>query len=322
VLRQLPKQVSERVLLGLETPDDAGVFLIDDERALIQTLDFFTPVVDDPYDYGQIAAANSLSDVYAMGGTPLTALNIVCFPTDTFDQQILVEILRGSGDKVAESGAILLGGHTVNDEVIKFGLSVTGLAHPRQVTALGGARPGDRLVLTKPLGSGLVATALKRSQASPEEVAAAVETMKALNAAAARAMVRVGVQAATDVTGFGFLGHLFEMVEASRLAARVHAAAVPLLPGALRSAADGVNTGGGRSNAAYLGERVVLGPEVPEPLRVALFDPQTSGGLLMAVPPDRVSALLEELAGEHVATREVVGELLDGDAGTIEVVAG
>jgi selenide,water dikinase len=319
VLRQLPKQVSEKVLVGLETPDDAGVYVIDAERAIIQTLDFFTPIVDDPYEFGQIAAANSLSDVYAMGGVPLTAMNIVCFPMDTSPKEWLVEILRGGADKVAESGAILLGGHTVTDEIIKFGLSVTGMAHPRHITAIKGALPGDDLVLTKAVGTGIVTTALKRGLATDEEVAATTLSMKTLNAAAARAMTRVGAHAATDITGFGLLGHLFEVLEASGVAAEFHAAAVPVLPGALHHAEDGVNTGGGRSNAAYLGDRVRFEAAVPEPLRVTCFDPQTSGGLLIAVAPENTERLLQELEREGVPVRAVIGKVVAGTPGAILV---
>lgn len=317
MLRQLPKQVSEKVLVGLETPDDAGVYVLNSEQALIQTLDFFTPIVDDPYEYGQIAAANSLSDVYAMGGEPLTVMNIVCFPTTStvpgLDQQVLVEILRGGADKVAESGAILLGGHTVNDETIKFGLSVTGLAHPRDITAVKGACAGDQLVLTKALGTGIVTTALKRGEASEADVATAVRSMKALNRGAARAMTRTGVHAVTDITGFGLLGHLFEMAEASGVGAVLRAGALPLLPGALRHAEAGVNTGGGRANAAFLGARVRFGETVPEAVRAVCFDPQTSGGLLIAVAPERTEALLAELEREGVPVRAVIGEVVAGD---------
>jgi selenide,water dikinase len=321
VLRQLPKQVSDKVLVGLETSDDAGVYVLDSERALIQTLDFFTPIVDDPYEYGQIAAANSLSDVYAMGGTPLTAMNIVCFPMSDYPKEWLVEILRGGADKVAESGALLLGGHTVNDETIKFGLSVTGIAHPREITANSGARPGDCLVLTKGIGTGLVTTALKRATADPDNVLATVQSMKTLNAAAQRAMVRAGARCATDITGFGLLGHLYEVVAASGVSAELDAGTIPFLPGALRYAEDGVNTGGGRNNAAYLGDRVRFAPELPEAVRVACCDPQTSGGLLIALPEDRLPLLLAELKRESVPTRAIIGRIVAGDPGTIQVNA-
>lgn len=318
MLRRLPKQVSDRVLVGLETPDDAGVLLLDNERALIQTLDFFTPIVDAPYDYGQIAAANSLSDVYAMGGSPLTAMNIVCFPMAELPKEWLVEILRGGADKVAESGALLLGGHTVNDETIKFGCSVTGIARPEEIVQTKGAQPGDDLVLTKAVGTGIVTTAIKRGTASGPEIEAALRSMKTLNAAASRAMVRTGVHAGTDVTGFGLFGHLFEMLDYSGVAAEIDTSAVPFLPGTLRHASDGVNTGGGRSNAAYLGDRVRFADEVLPEVRVACFDPQTSGGLLIACPPERTSALLAELQRERVEVAAVIGRVTAGLPGTIQ----
>lgn len=320
VLRQLPKQVSEKVIVGLETPDDAGVYVLDGERAIIQTLDFFPPVVDDPYEYGQIAATNSLSDVYAMGGVPITAMNIVCFPMDgEIPHSVLVEILRGGADKVAESGAILLGGHTVNDEIIKFGLSVTGLGKPSEITAVKGARPGDNLVLTKALGTGMVNTALKREVADPGDVEIASRSMRTLNAAAARAMVSTGVNAATDVTGFSLLGHLLEMLEASEVSAEIDSSALPILPGALRYAEQGISTGGGRANAVHVGEHVAFAPSVTEAMRAVCFDPQTSGGLLMSVSPDKTERLLAELQAEGAPFHQVIGRIKEGAAGRITV---
>ncbi len=307
--------------MGLETPDDAGVYALDSERAIIQTLDFFTPVVDDPYDYGQIAAANSLSDVYAMGGTPLTVMNIVCFPMRQYPLEWLVEILRGGADKVAESGAVLLGGHTVEDDVIKFGLSVTGLAHPSQIVATKGAMPGDCLVLTKALGTGIVTTAIKRGTATPEETASVIASMKTLNAAAARAMVRVGVHACTDVTGFGLLGHLSEMLTYSGVGAILDASALPFLPGAVTHAEQGVDTGGGRATASFLGERVTFSPDVPQAVRTLCCDPQTSGGLLMAISPDRLDLLLTQLEMEGVPIRAVIGKVTNGPPGCAVVRA-
>ena len=319
VLRHLPRIRDDRLIVGLETSDDAGVIRLDDDHCLIQTLDFFTPIVDDPYEYGQIAAANSLSDVYAMGGTPLTAMNIVCYPMQEMAHETLVEILRGGSDKVREAGALLLGGHTVNDPEIKFGLSVTGTAHPRDITANCGARAGDDLVLTKAIGTGIVTTALKGGTATAEEIEATTLSMKTLNAAAARAMVRVGAHAATDVTGFGLLGHLFEMLSGSGVAAELAVHAVPLLPGSREHAARGVNTGGGRSNAAYLAGRVTFDDRVDEAARSLLFDPQTSGGLLIAVRADQTGRLLEELAAEEVNVRAVIGRVVAGAPGAIGV---
>jgi len=324
VLRRLPKQVSEQVLVGLETPDDAGVLRLDDERALIQTLDFFTPIVDDAYEYGQIAAANSLSDVYAMGGIPLTAMNIVCFPMESLPQEWLVDILRGGAAKVAESGAILLGGHTVNDETIKYGLSVTGIAHPARILATKGARPGDVLVLTKPLGTGIITTAIKAGTASEEEAREAIASMKRLNSAAAEAACTVGavshVHAATDITGFGLLGHLGEMVEYSGVAAELTSASIPFLRGALEHAREGVNTGGGVKNAQHLGARISFRDELPPEVRVCLYDPQTSGGLLFAVGADSADRLVAELERRGVEVRASVGVCTAGPPGTVRVL--
>lgn len=305
--------------MGLETSDDAGVYLMDDGRALIQTLDFFTPIVDDPFEYGQIAAANSLSDVYAMGGRPLTAMNIVCFPMGQYPQEWLVQILLGGAEKVEESGALLLGGHTVNDETIKYGLSVTGTAAREEITANSGARPGDVLVLTKALGTGLVTTALKREVAAAADIRAAIDSMKTLNAGAARAMNRTGVRAATDVTGFGLLGHLYEMMAASGTAAELEADSLPALPGALAHAAAGVNTGGGLSNARYLEPWVEFESGLDAARRVLCFDPQTSGGLLIAVPGERLQQLQEELERAGVNVRAVIGRVLAGESGRIRV---
>lgn len=319
ILRQLPKQVSDKLMVGLETSDDAGVYVLDAERALIQTLDFFPPIVDDPYEFGQIAAANSLSDVYAMGGVPLTAMNIVCFPMNDLPQEWLVEILRGGADKVAESGALLMGGHTINDETIKFGLSVTGMAHPDAITANNRAQVGDYLVLTKAIGTALVTTSLKRGTADPADVEVASRSMRTLNAAAQRAMVRAGAQCATDVTGFSLLGHLYEMVSGSGLTAALDASAIPFLPGALRYAEDGVNTGGGRNNANYLGERVHFAPGISQAVQIACYDPQTSGGLLIALSEERLPVLLQELEREGVPVRAVIGRIVAGEPGTIHV---
>jgi selenide, water dikinase len=302
------------VLIGPETSDDAGVYLLEDGRALIQTLDFFTPIVDDPFDYGQIAAANSLSDVYAMGGTPITALNIVGYPVGQISEGTLTQILVGGYEKVAEAGAALLGGHTVDDPELKYGLSVTGIADPRDITANKGARPGDDLVLTKALGTGIITQALKRGEVDARALASAVESMKRLNAAAARAMVRVGPHAATDVTGFGLLGHLYEILAASGVGAEIDARALPILPMAEEYAAQGIGTGGGRKNREYLEPNLRLHAAVSAGRQGVLFDPQTSGGLLIAVAPEKTSRLLAELEAEGVPVRAVVGKITDGPA--------
>jgi selenide, water dikinase len=319
VLRHLPKIANERVLVGVETSDDAGVYLLDGDQVLIQTVDFFTPIVDDPYDYGQIAAANSLSDVYAMGGVPITALNIVGYPMKDAPAEWLHEILHGGADKAVEAGVAILGGHTVEDQEIKYGLSVTGLGSRDQITANRGARVGDRLVLTKALGTGLVTSAIKRGVAEEAATRVVVDSMKMLNRAASTAMVSVGVHACTDVTGFGLLGHLYEMLTASEVGARLDATAIPVLPTAEECARQGITTGGARNNETYLSDCVRFDRSVRDELRQVLFDPQTSGGLLMAVPPDRLEALLDALESERVPIRAVIGEVVAGASGRIEV---
>jgi selenide,water dikinase len=307
------------VLVGVETSDDAGVYLLDGDQVLIQTVDFFTPIVDDPFDYGQIAAANSLSDVYAMGGTPITALNIVGYPMKDAPTEWLHEILRGGAEKAAEAGVAILGGHTVEDPEIKFGLSVTGIGSRHQITANRGAQVGDRLVLTKALGTGLVTSAIKRGVADPAATRAATESMRTLNRAASKAMVAVGVNACTDVTGFGLLGHLYEMLSASDVAAVVDATVIPVLPTAEECARQGITTGGARNNETYLSPYLKFSENVTPELKQVLFDPQTSGGLLMAVAPERLEALLAALETEGVPVRAVIGRVVEGAPGQMEV---
>jgi selenide, water dikinase len=308
------------VLVGVETSDDAGVYLLDGDQVLIQTVDFFTPIVDDPFDYGQIAAANSLSDVYAMGGTPITALNIVGYPMKEAPAEWLHEILRGGAEKALEAGVAILGGHTVEDPEIKFGLSVTGIGSRHQITANRGARVGDWLVLTKALGTGLVTSAIKRGVADEAAVRAVTESMKTLNRTASKAMVAVGVHACTDVTGFGLLGHLYEMLCASEVAARVEANQLPILPTAEECARQGITTGGARNNESYLSPSLHFEEGVSAERRQVLFDPQTSGGLLMAVPPDRLQPLLGALEREDVPVRAVIGRIVAGRPGFINVM--
>jgi len=314
ILADLPAMPSDRLLVGHGTYDDAGVYLLDEERALVQTVDFFTPIVDDPYLFGQIAAANALSDVYAMGATPLTALNIVCFPSRKLGPAVLREILRGGAEKVLEAGAVTVGGHTVEDEEPKFGLAVTGLVHPRRVMTNAGARPGDVLVLTKPLGTGVIATALKGEMAPPEAVAEAAAGMARLNREAAEVAAELELVACTDVTGFGLLGHAAEMALASGVGMRFWVEAVPLYPHARELAAMGLLPGGAHANRQHFGRLVRFDPGVAEVEQDLLFDPQTSGGLLLAVPPDKQEQCLARLAergvaaaavGEVVAAREI-----------------
>ncbi len=322
VLDPLPSVTNSRLLVGRETFDDAGVYLLSDDIALVQTVDFFAPIVDDPYDFGQVAAANALSDVYAMGGQPLTALNIVAFPTGELPLSVLTEILRGGQDKVHEAGASIVGGHTVNDGELKYGLSVTGRAHPAFLLTNAGAAPGDRLVLTKALGNGILATAAKRasagdaamqSAATPVRIAAMVEGMKTLNGAASRAALAVASKCATDVTGFGLLGHASHIARASNVTMRIHAALVPVLDGAEACWTAGASSDGLKRNAAYV-EQLVEWRGVRQFHRALLCDPQTSGGLLVAVPGDRTTDYLSRMTG---ATE--IGEVMERENAAIVV---
>ncbi|RFU37449.1 selenide, water dikinase SelD [Actinomadura logoneensis] len=306
------------LLVGAAEGDDAAVLRLDDERALVLTTDFFTPIVDDPYDWGRIAAANALSDVYAMGGRPLMAVNLAAWPGDDLPVRTLAEVMRGGADTASAAGCAVVGGHTVSDPVPKYGMAVVGLAHPGRLLAIDRATAGCRLVLTKALGTGVVSTGLKRDAADPETVAAAVASMTALNADASEAALAAGVRAATDVTGFGLLGHLHRMLRASGLAAEVRAEAVPLLPGALDLAAAGLVPGGTRANMAHLSAFVTVEPGVPRELAVLLHDAQTSGGLLLAVPDDP-GPLIADLR-ERGQPAALVGHVTEGEAGRITVV--
>lgn len=306
------------VLVDARTADDAAVYRLDADRALVATTDFFTPIVDDPFDFGRIAAANALSDIYAMGARPLFALNLVAFPRKLLGRGILEEILRGGSAAAREAGIAIVGGHSIDDAEPKYGLCVLGEVPPDRLVRNSTARPGDRLVLTKPVGTGVIATAIKADAADPATIEAAVRAMATLNRAAAEAMVLVGVNAATDVTGFGLLGHLREMLVASDLAAHVAAGAVPLLPGALALAEQGRIPGGTIRNQEDVAPAVHWAPEIPQELRVLLCDAQTSGGLLIAVPEAHVARLVEELEARAVAAA-VIGEVVGGEAGTVEV---
>ena len=304
------------LLVGAAEGDDAAVLRLDDERALVLTTDFFTPIVDVPGDWGRIAAANALSDVYAMGGTPVLALNLTAWPGETLPLSILADVLRGGAAVAASAGCLVVGGHTIDDPEPKYGMAVVGLAAPSRLFTIDAARPGDTLVLTKAIGTGVVATAHKRGAAAPSVLAAAVASMTALNAAASEAALAAGVTAATDVTGFSLLGHLHRMLRASGASAVVSASAVPLLPGALELTAAGYVSGGTRNNMAYLEPWASIAPAVPSDVAVLLRDAQTSGGLLLATAaPD---ALVAELSRRDTMAA-VVGQVVDGVAGRIEV---
>ena len=286
--------------------------MLSDDLALVQTVDFFAPIVDDPYLFGQIAAANALSDVYAMGGEPLTALNIVAFPADKLPISVLSEILRGGQDKVHEAGAVVAGGHSILDDEPKFGLAVTGRVHPKRILTNAAARPGDRLVLTKPLGTGILATVMKRGQLLDELAQPLYASMARLNRDAARAATMLGVRCATDVTGFGLLGHASHIARASSVTLRIDVSRVPLLAGVREAVRSGVRTGGAERNAAYLANLVSWG-DVSDDDRAILVDPQTSGGLLAAVPADRVAEYLSTVPGAAE-----IGEVLPpGESGLV-----
>ncbi len=308
------------LLIGAAEADDAAVLRLDDERALVLTTDFFTPIVDDPGDWGRIAAANALSDVYAMGGRPLFAVNLAAWPGDGLDIALLGQVLQGGARVAAQAGGcVIAGGHTIDDPVPKYGLAVVGLADPDRLMTIDRAAPGDRLILTKPVGTGVIATALKRGAPPPEVVKAAVASMTALNAEASQAALAAGVKAATDVTGFGLLGHLHRMLAASGAAATVTAAAVPLLPAARDLAAAGFVSGGTRANTARISPFTNLDPAVPEDLAVLLYDAQTSGGLLLATPAASTGTLLADLQARGLPAA-LIGEVVSGEPGHIDVL--
>jgi selenide,water dikinase len=306
VLRHLPKTVpNPNLLVGLDTADDAGVYKITDDIALVQTLDFFTPIVDDPYMFGQIAAANSLSDIYAMGGKPLTVMNIVGFPISTLDKSILADILRGAGDKVIESGATLVGGHSIEDKEPKFGLSCTGTVHPDKVRANAGAKPGDRLILTKPIGVGIQTTAIKSDLLTEEELDRVMTVMATLNKYAAEAMENFDVNACTDITGFGLLGHTAEIAKGSGVGIVIENAKVPVLPRTRELAEEGIIPGGTKANHRWLSDSVQYEANIDEVSQYILCDAVTSGGLLISVPQDQADSLLQELKEKGVEAADI-----------------
>jgi len=304
----------------MEEPDDAGVYRISDEVALIQTVDFFTPLVDDPYLFGQIAAANSLSDVYAMGGRPLTCMNIFCFPIHTLEVKVAREIIRGGLEKIHEAGAVLVGGHSVEDEELKYGLSVTGVIHPGKILAKGGAQPGDRLVLTKALGTGIISTALKGGMASDNAVTAMIRSMTTLNGPASSLLAGLpGVHCCTDITGFGLIGHLYEVLHNSKMSARVYSGAVPVMEGAAAYAAMGLVPAGLYRNRYFYLPHVMYGQGVDEKVAELFFDPQTSGGLLAALEPASAETFLQSLHENGITTAAIIGEIHEGDTGHITI---
>ncbi len=303
----------------MERAEDAGVYKLTEQLAIVQTVDFFTPIVDSPYDFGRIAVANSLSDVYAMGGRPVTALNVVCFPKDTMDFSVLREVLKGGLDMMHEADVILLGGHTVDDPELKYGLSVTGTIHPDKVIHNSTAKAGDVLVLTKNIGTGIISTAIKRGMASREAIEAVTNSMTTLNKVASEAMQEVGVDACKDVTGFGLLGHACEMIDGTDVGFVINSAVVPVFPWTLEYYAQGAVPGGVGRNREYRQRLVDFSPSVPPNLQDIFFDPQTSGGLLIAVPKAKAGRLLKKLQSKGVSTAAIIGEVTSEHKGRIVI---
>lgn len=309
-MRDLPVKRHPNLLVGTETSDDAGVYKLNDDTALVQTLDFFTPIVNDPYHFGRIAAANALSDVYAMGGTPLTAMNIVCFPITNMPKAILKDILRGGLEKIHEAGAVLAGGHSVDDEELKYGLSVTGIVHPERILTNKDARVGDKLILTKPLGTGIIATAVKGKLASQQALQALIDVTSTLNHRASQIMLKYEAHACTDITGFGLGGHLLEMARGSGVEISVHADKIPIIPEAKEYALMGLIPAGSYATKHFCEHRVEIEPRTETVLLDLIFDPQTSGGLVISIAPAHAQACLEALKDQGVESAAIVGEVL------------
>jgi selenide,water dikinase len=309
-MRDLPVNRHPNLLVGIETSDDAGVYKLSPEVALVQTLDFLTPIVNDPYHFGRIAAANALSDVYAMGGRPLTAMNIVCFPITDMPKQILKEILRGGLEKIHEAGALLVGGHSVDDQELKYGLSVTGIVHPEKILTNKGSKVGDKLILTKPVGTGIIATALKGKLASQKASDTMIEVTSALNDRASQIMLKYETHACTDVTGFGLGGHLLEMARASRFEIAIHAERIPIIPEAKEYALMGLIPAGSYATKHFCEHSVEIKPGVETLFMDLIFDPQTSGGLVLSVAGDQGDACLHELRAKGIESAEIIGEVV------------
>ena len=309
-MRQLPKFEDPNLLVGMETLDDAGVYRISDEIALVQTVDIFTPLVDDPYDYGCIVGANSLSDVYAMGGRPLTVLNIIGFPPGKMDQNIVAEILRGGAEKVKEAGAVIVGGHSINDPEVKYGMAVTGLIHPKHIITNSGAQPGDVLILTKPLGIGIITMANIMEKLPDDLMKRVTRSMTTLNKTAAEVMIKIGVNACTDITGFGLIGHAYEIAQMSNVSLKISASKLPLFEEAIGLARKNIMPGGSFSNKDYYGPFVEAEPGIPQEIQDVCFDAQTSGGLLMTVDNKKADSMLKELHRQKVQDTVIIGEVV------------
>ena len=319
LLGGLPAITDPNVLIGSSTADDAAVYRLTADTALVLTTDFFTPIVDEPYDFGAVAAANALSDVYAMGGHPLAALNIVGFPDASLDAAVLGEILRGGAEKAKEAGIELVGGHTIKTDEPIYGLAVTGMVHPDRIISNAGGQPGDKLVLSKPLGLGIITTAAKQGRDTLEAIQEAIALMTTLNRGASEAMTTVGVHAATDVTGFGLLGHLRNLAKASNCSAVVNFSAIPVLEKAIHYVNEGIAPGGTHANWRFMNDWTSYAPELTKEQQLIVCDAQTSGGLLIAVSPEKADELVAELTRHATPAAAIIGELVEGDAGRMEV---
>lgn len=318
ILKKFTPPTSNRLLVGIDGVDDAGVYKLTDEIALVQTVDFFPPIVDDPYAFGEVAAANALSDVYAMGGVPLTALNILGFPPG-MNSDVIGDILRGGADKVAEAGAVIAGGHSVKDNELKYGLAVTGIIHPDRIITNSHARVGDRLILTKPIGTGIVSTAVKNNKAGADEERKVIEIMTALNKIASEEMVRFGAHAATDITGFGLGGHGYEMAAASGVSIEIEFDALRLVPGTVKFAKAGFLTGGANANRQYLEGKISFAPSLEQHAHDIIYDPQTSGGLLIAIADAQAEELRTVLLNRKVDAVEI-GRIIPKDQNVIFII--
>lgn len=315
----LPIITDPRVIRGLESLDDAGVYKLSDKLAIIQTVDFFTPIVDDPYTFGQIAAANALSDVYTMGGKPLTAMNIVCFPIQSLDISVLRDILRGGLDKMAEAGVVLVGGHSIDDTELKYGLSVTGSVHPKRLVTNAGAKARDKIILTKPLGTGIISTAIKGEMTAEETIARIIKCMSTLNDKASELMQEVGVHACTDITGFGLIGHTVQLARNSQVGINIYSASIPFFPEAEEFAKWGLCPAGLHRNREFYSPCAEIASEVPECMQDILYDPQTSGGLLICLAPKKADLLLNRLHQAGVEDAAIIGEVVSKPRGVVIV---
>jgi len=315
----LPQISDPNVVRGLASPDDAGVYQLTDELAIIQTIDYFTPIVDDPYTFGQIAVANALSDVYAMGGKPLTAMNVVCFPTKTMDISVLKDILRGGADKMVEAEVALIGGHSIDDAELKYGLSVTGTVHPGRLITNSGAKAGDKLILTKPLGTGIISTALKARVVSEGTIEKVTKYMATLNKKASELMQEVGVNACTDITGFGLVGHVYQLAKNSQVGVKIYSASLPFFPEVSQFAEQGLCPGGLYRNKEFYSSAVEISAKVPAQVQDIFFDPQTSGGLLISLESSKAGVLHDTLRQAGVEDAAIVGEIVTRPSGKIMV---